>query len=179
MLLRSTANPVLRRFSTSTVSHKQPGKGLQSLLEKTPDDVVLTFAKRTPMCKAHKGSFKDTTSDALLYATLKGVKERLGFDVNEIQDIAVGTCLSPAPVYEARAAALAAGYPQEIPVQTINRLCSSGLMAIRFLSDSISRGDIDVGLAVGYESMTKNPRPTPIYGSEEIKQHQIAKDCAE
>lgn len=156
-----------RHFSSSRRANAVPS----ALLEKNADDVVLTLAVRTPMCKAHKGAFKDTTSDALLYKTLKGVKERCGFDVKEIQDIAVGkcrfcdrprefnvsagTCHPPSPVYEARAAALASGYPQETPVQAINRLCSSGLMAIRSVSDSIARGDIDVGLAVGYESMTK------------------------
>lgn len=152
---------------------------VNQLLKKTPDDVVLTFAMRTPMCKAKKGAFKDTTSDALLLKTLSAVRGRLGFDANEIQDIVVGTCHPPSPVYEARAAALTAGYPQEIPVQAINRLCSSGLMAIRSVSDSISRGDIDVGLAVGYESMSKNPRPTPTFGSEDIQKHKIARDCAE
>ncbi|KAG9009732.1 hypothetical protein FRB90_008177 [Tulasnella sp. 427] len=149
------------------------------LLEKTPDDVVLTLAMRTPMCKAKKGALKDTTSDALLYKTLDAVRGRLGFDVKEIQDIVVGTCHPPSPVYEARAAALTAGYPQEIPVQAINRLCSSGLMAIRSVSDSVARGDIDVGLAIGYESMSKNPRPTPTFGSEDIRSHKVAKDCAE
>ncbi|KAG8953510.1 hypothetical protein FRC04_002352 [Tulasnella sp. 424] len=152
---------------------------VDKLLKKTPDDVVLTFAMRTPMCKAKKGAFKDTTSDVLLLKTLSAVRSRLGFDVNEIQDIAVGTCHPPSPVYEARAAALAAGYPQEIPVQAINRLCSSGLMAIRSVSDSISRGDIDVGLAVGYESMSKNPRPTPTFVSKSIRKHKIAMHCAE
>jgi len=82
-------------------------------------------------------------------------------------------------VYEARAAALTAGFHQHTPVQVINRLCSSGLMAIRSISDSITRGDIDIGLAVGYESMTKNPRPTPTFGSQEIRDHQVAHDCAE
>ncbi|KAG8926279.1 hypothetical protein FRC01_009059 [Tulasnella sp. 417] len=52
-------------------------------------------------------------------------------------------------------------------------------MAIRSVSDSISRGDIDVGLAVGYESMSKNPRPTPTFGSEDIQNHKVARDCAE
>lgn len=77
-----------------------------------------------------------------------------GYDTDAIFCV-VGTCHPPSPVYEARAAALAAGFPQETPVQAINRLCSSGLMAIRSISDSIARGDIDIGLAVGYESMTK------------------------
>ncbi|QRV78730.1 peroxisomal 3-ketoacyl-CoA thiolase [Ceratobasidium sp. AG-Ba] len=74
---------------------------------------------------------------------------------------------------------MAAGFPQHVPVQAINRLCSSGLMAIRSISDSISKGDIDIGLAVGVESMTHNPRPTPKFDSDEIKANRAALDCAE
>ncbi|KAG8967731.1 hypothetical protein FRC03_009424 [Tulasnella sp. 419] len=131
------------------------------------------------MCKAKKGAFKDMSSDALLYGMLKAVVGRLQMDPALVEDIAVGTCHPPSPAYEARAAALAAGFPSHVPVQTMNRLCSSGLMAIRSISDSISKGDIDIGLAVGYESMSANPRPTPKFGSEEIIQNQDARECAE
>lgn len=69
-------------------------------------------------------------------------------------DTLLGTCHAPSPCYEVRAAALAAGFPEETPVEAVNRLCGSGLMAIRHVSDSIRAGDIDVGVAVGYESMS-------------------------
>ncbi|KAG8706873.1 hypothetical protein FRC09_002159 [Ceratobasidium sp. 395] len=151
----------------------------QSLFTKSPDDVVLTLALRTPLCKAKKGGLKDTPSDVLLVGMLKAVKERCGIDPGLIEDIAVGTCHPPSPCYESRASAMAAGFPQHVPVQAINRLCSSGLMALRSVSDSISKGDIDIGLAVGVESMTHNPRPTPKFNSDEIKANQAALDCAE
>ena len=73
--------------------------------------------------------------------------------------------------YEARAAALAAGIPISTPVQVINRyaaplyllkwvtnvmcrFCSSGLMAVTTIANQIRVGQIDVGLAVGIESMS-------------------------
>lgn len=139
-----------RHFSTSRAARAVP----KHLLEKKPDDVVLTWVKRTALTKAKKGGFKDTPSDVLLLEMLKGAKAAAGFDTNLIEDIAVGTCHPPSPVYEARAAAIAAGFAEHTPVQAINRLCGSGLMAIRSISDSIARGDIDIGLAVGVESMT-------------------------
>jgi acetyl-CoA acyltransferase 1 len=71
-----------------------------------------------------------------------------------VGDIIAGTCHPPSPCYEVRAASLAAGFPASTPAQSINRLCSSGLMAIRHISDSIARKDLEVGLAVGYESMS-------------------------
>ena len=71
-------------------------------------------------------------------------------------------------------------------------------MAIRSISDSISRGDINIGIAAGYESMSSqqvsfysscgwwllilipcSPRPTPVFHSPEILEHQAARDSAE
>lgn len=153
------------------------------------------------MCKAKKGGLKDTSSDALLYGMLRAVQERSGVDPALVEDITVGVCHTPSPTYEARAAALAAGFPQHVPVQAVNRLCSSGLMAVRSISDSIARGDIQVGLAVGYESMTSqyvaflfpiqhllysrcscssnSPRPTPAFGHPDVQANQLSQDCAQ
>ncbi|CAE6378300.1 unnamed protein product [Rhizoctonia solani] len=175
-LARTGASPKLaHRSFSATVRTLEP----KSLFTKNPDDVVLTLALRTPMCKAKKGGLKDTPSDVLLVGMLKAVRERSGIDPALVEDIAVGACHPPSPAYEARASAIAAGFPKHVPVQAINRLCSSGLMALRSISDSITKGDIDVGLAVGVESMTHNPRPTPKFNSEEIKANQAATDCAE
>ena len=66
----------------------------------------------------------------------------------------MGTVLPKGSVYEARTAALAAGIPDSVPVQTINRFCSSGLMAVTTISNQIRVGQIEVGLAIGVESMT-------------------------
>jgi acetyl-CoA acyltransferase 1 len=115
---------------------------------------VITWVKRTALTKAKKGGFKDTPSDALLTSMLQSAKEQAGFDTDLVEDIVVGTCHPPSPCYESRAAALAAGFAEHTPVQAVNRLCGSGLMAIRAISDSVARGDIEIGLAVGVESMT-------------------------
>lgn len=77
-----------------------------------------------------------------------------GVDRKQVGDIIAGTCHPPSPCYEIRAAALAAGFPEETSSESVNRLCSSGLMAIRHISDSVARGDLDIGVAVGYESMS-------------------------
>lgn len=65
-----------------------------------------------------------------------------------------GTCHPPSPLYVSRAAALAAGIPHEVPISTVNRLCSSGLMAIRNIAHTIQSGETSLGLAVGVENMT-------------------------
>ena len=71
-----------------------------------------------------------------------------------IQDICVGNVLSPRSLYEARSSALAAGIPETTPVQVVNRFCSSGLMAVTVISNAIRAGQIEIGLAVGSESMS-------------------------
>lgn len=99
---------------------------------------------------------------------------------------------------EARQAALAAGFPETVPVQVINRFCSSGLMAVTDISNKIRVGQIDIGLAIGAESMThkcavpftefcassnKSIRAcSPDSGgpppSAEIQAHPVARDCS-
>lgn len=58
-------------------------------------------------------------------------------------------------MYHARGAALAAGFPESVPVQCINRFCSSGLMAVTAIANQIRSGQIEVGLAIGVESMSE------------------------
>lgn len=110
-----------------------------------------------------------------------------------------GTCHPPSPLYLSRAAALAAGIPDSVPVSTVNRLCSSGLMAIRSIAHSIRAGEISLGLAVGVESMSvksvlvafscslilrrflylsrlHSPRPTPVV-VDAVGANPQAHDC--
>lgn len=70
-----------------------------------------------------------------------------------------GTCHPPSPLYVSRAAALAAGIPYSVPISTVNRLCSSGLMAIRNIAHSIRAGEGSLGVAVGVESMSLKSVP--------------------
>lgn len=75
-------------------------------------------------------------------------------DPEVIEDICVGTVLAKGPTYEARTAALSAGIPECVPIQTLSRFCSSGLMAVTTVANEIRGGQINVGLAVGVESMS-------------------------
>lgn len=139
--------------------------------------VVITCAKRTPLCKARKGGFKDMSSSDLLVATLKAAKESIGVDPKLVGDICIGTVLTPGAPYAGRAAALTAGFPETTPVEIINRFCSSGLMAVGTIANQIRNGEIEIGLAVGFEDMTNNPDEGAVGLTEETKQHPVAKDC--
>lgn len=76
-------------------------------------------------------------------------------DPATVGDICVGTVLCPDSLYHARAAAITAGFPVTVPIQTINRFCSSGLMAVTTIANQIRSGQIEIGLAVGVESMSE------------------------
>lgn len=70
------------------------GSGVSKVSSKSPDDVVVTAAYRTALCKAKKGQFKDTTSDELLLSLFKATRETMGIDPALIQDICLGTVLT-------------------------------------------------------------------------------------
>ncbi|PBL01034.1 3-ketoacyl-CoA thiolase [Armillaria gallica] len=166
---------MLSRIASRAASTHAP-RGLSAILQKNPDDVVITFAKRTPVGRARKGQLKDVSVDEMLHALFKASLQETKIDPAKIDDICVGTCHPPSPLYASRAAALAAGIPSHVPISTVNRLCSSGLMAIRNVAHSIKAGETTLGLAAGVESMSLNPRPTPEV-SASVAENPEAHDC--
>ncbi|KAF8598163.1 thiolase [Ceratobasidium sp. AG-I] len=169
----------MERIKQLTSHFSSSPKGLATLSKKSPDDVVITMAVRSALTKAKKGGFKDTRSDELLTGMFKAAINKMVIDPVLIQDVCVGTVLPKGAPYEARAAALAAGIPQTTPVQVINRFCSSGLMAVTAIANQIRVGQIDIGLAVGVESMTANPDGGSPELSEDVMSHTTAKDCVQ
>ncbi len=114
---------------------------------------------RTAGCRANKGKFKDMRPDDLAAAALSGLVERTGIDALEIDDILLG-CAFPEGeqgMNVARIAALRAGIPYQVPAQTINRFCSSGLQSIALAAERIMAGFADCVVAGGVESMTTVP----------------------
>ncbi|KAH6917347.1 3-ketoacyl-CoA thiolase [Coprinopsis sp. MPI-PUGE-AT-0042] len=166
-----SSTKLFRRAASSRVP-----RGLKDILEKRPDDVVITYAKRTAIGRAWKGQFKDVPVDELLNALFKATLAESKLDPSKIDDICVGTCHPPSPLYVSRAAALAAGIPAEVPISTVNRLCSSGLMSIRNIAHHIQAGEVRIGIAAAAESMSLNPRPTPDV-VDHISAHSLANDC--
>jgi len=152
-------------------------KGLYGLQRQSPEDVVITMAIRSPLCKAKKGGFKDTRTDELMLEMFKQSIIHGKIAPHLVEDICVGTVLTPDSVYHARGAALAAGYPETVPCQTINRFCSSGLMAVTTIANQIRGGQIEIGLALGVESMSDNPDEGGPKQSGEIANNYPAKDC--
>ncbi|KAJ7513901.1 hypothetical protein O6H91_23G019000 [Diphasiastrum complanatum] len=143
------------------------------------DDVVVVAAFRTPICKAKRGGFKDTYPDDLLAPVLKAVIEATGVKPEEIGDIVVGSVLGPGAqrANECRMAAFFAGFPETVPIRTVNRQCSSGLQAIADVVASIKAGYYDIGIGAGLESMSSNPMAWDGSVNPKTQANQRAQDC--
>ncbi|OIW32672.1 thiolase [Coniochaeta ligniaria NRRL 30616] len=138
----------------SILKHLSPGNAVSQITQKNPDDIVITLAVRTPLAKAHKGGFKDTSLEYMVMALLKEVRERSNLDPALVEDICLGNVSDGKAAYKLRAAALAAGYPDTTGASSLNRFCSSGLKATADIAHQILAGSIDVGIAIGAEQMT-------------------------
>ncbi|KAL5794848.1 hypothetical protein ACOSP7_003442 [Xanthoceras sorbifolium] len=120
------------------------------------DDVVIVAAYRTAICKAKRGGFKNTKADDLLAHVLKALIEKTKLNPSEVGDIVVGTVLAPGSLraMECRVASFYAGFPETVPIRTVNRQCSSGLQAVADVATAIKAGLYDVGIGAGLECMT-------------------------
>jgi len=114
---------------------------------------------RTPGCRANKGKLKDTRPDDLAALAIKGLVERTGIDPANVDDVYLGCAFPEAEqgMNVGRVAMLKAGLPVEVPGQTINRFCSSGLQTIATAAERIMAGFDDCIIAGGVESMSHVP----------------------
>uniref|UniRef100_A0A8C0XEX3 3-ketoacyl-CoA thiolase, peroxisomal n=1 Tax=Castor canadensis TaxID=51338 RepID=A0A8C0XEX3_CASCN len=116
-------------------------------------DVVVVHGRRTAICKAGRGGFKDTTPDELLSAVLTAVLQDVKLRPEQLGDISVGNVLQPgAGAIMARIAQFLSGIPETVPLSTVNRQCSSGLQAVANIAGGIRNGSYDIGMACGITS---------------------------
>src|SRR5207302_1335615 len=125
---------------------------------------VIVATARTPMGR-YGGQLKDVRPDDLAAAALREVCERAHVKPAEVEDVILG-CANQAGEDNrnvARMALLLAGFPVEVPGQTVNRLCGSGMQATIAAAREIQAGAADVIVAGGVGSMTRAPwaRPKP------------------
>ncbi|CAK3882395.1 3-ketoacyl- thiolase, peroxisomal [Lecanosticta acicola] len=163
----------------SQVQGQMKPSGRPSLLEKHPDDVVVTCALRTAITRGGKGGFKDTAGADLLNGAFVNLIQRSGIDPSLVEDISVGCVLAPGGgATEFRAAALAAGFPESTAVKSLNRQCSSGLQACAEIANAIKTGMIDIGIGAGVESMSTQYGPGAVTEfSELLENHKSAAEC--
>lgn len=144
--------------------------------QKNPDDIVITLAVRTPLAKAVKGGFKDTGLDYIIYVLLKETLAKSNIDPALIEDVCLGNVNNGKAPYILRAASLAAGIPDTAGASSVNRFCSSGLKAVQDIANQIRLGAIDIGIAIGAESMSSGAEPMEPFHEDILKNQQSA-DC--
>jgi len=147
---------------------------------KSPDDIVVVAAVRTAVGRAKKGHFKDTHPTELLVAVLKGVMAKApGVKHTDIADIVVGNVLAPGGfATQARMAQFLAGFPESVPIATVNRQCSSGLQAFVNVAANIRAGNYDMAIAAGVESMSLSDMMASVGEiNEKVFENPLAAQC--
>src|SRR5918994_4197220 len=118
---------------------------------------VILSACRTPI-GSFGGVFKDLTAANLGAIAIREAIARGGLDPKDVGDVIMGCVLQAgAGMNVARQAALDAGVPVEVPAETINRVCGSGMSAVVHAVEAVQAGYIDLMVAGGTESMSNAP----------------------
>jgi len=123
-------------------------------------DPVIVAAARTAIGKAKRGTLKSTRPETLAAAVIKELLKRAqDLDPHELDDLIIG-CAFPEGeqgMNVARQIGFRAGLPEEVPAETINRFCSSGVQSMAHAAQAISAGYIDAAIAGGVEVMSMVP----------------------
>src|SRR5437667_1700322 len=121
-------------------------------------EALIISAVRTPVGRAG-GALADVRPDDLAAIATRGCIDRVGFEPARLDDVILG-CTNQAGEDNrnvARMAALLAGFPVEVPGQTVNRLCGAVLQAVMMATQAIKAGEGDAFIAGGVQSMTRAP----------------------
>ena len=119
-------------------------------------EAVIVSTARTPIGVAFKGALNNIKSPTLMGHAIQHAVERAGVDPGSIEDVVIGSVLTAgtAGMNVARLSALAAGLPNTVAGQTIDRQCSSGLMAIATAAKQIIVDGQNVAVAGGQENIS-------------------------
>jgi len=124
------------------------------------NEPVIVAAARTAVGKAKRGTLATTRPEELMNAVIQELLRRAEpLKPEQVEDLIIG-CAFPEGeqgMNFARLIGLRAGLPAEVPAETINRFCSSGLQSIVHANYAILAGEINVAIAGGVESMSMVP----------------------
>lgn len=121
-------------------------------------EVVIVEGVRTAIGR-RKGALAEYRADELAAVVLDELVNRAGVDKADIDDVILGcvTQIGEQSANIARTAALIADFPIHVPGVTIDRQCGSSQQAVHFAAQAIASGDMDIVIAGGVESMTREP----------------------
>jgi acetyl-CoA C-acetyltransferase len=119
-------------------------------------EAVIVSTARTPIGKAYRGAFNNTQGQELIGHALAQAVKRAGVAAAEVEDIVVGCAMQQGSTggNVARQGLLRAGFPVTVSGMTIDRQCSSGLMAIATAAKQIVHDGMQITIGGGVESIS-------------------------
>ena len=117
---------------------------------------VIVSTARTPIGRAYRGAFNNLPSPTLASHSIKAAVERAGIEGGEVDDVLMGCALQQGHQAGniARTSLLRAGLPVSVSGMSIDRQCSSGLMAIATAAKQIITDNMDITIGAGVESIS-------------------------
>ncbi len=121
-------------------------------------EAVIVSTARTPIGKAYRGAFNNTTAQTLGGHAIKHAAERARVDFEEIEDVVMGSALQQGTAFQnvARQSALRAGFPIGVSGMSVDRQCASGMMAIATAAKQVVVDNMTVAIGGGVESISMN-----------------------
>ncbi len=119
-------------------------------------EAVIVSTARTPIGRAYRGAYNDTQGQELAGHVVAEAVRRAGVDPAEVEDVVLGAALQQGSTgfNVARQAAIRAGLPVSVAAMTIDRQCSSGLMAIATAAKEIVHDGMAIAVGGGLESVS-------------------------
>ncbi|MDH3732013.1 MAG: acetyl-CoA C-acyltransferase [Gemmatimonadota bacterium] len=119
-------------------------------------EAVIVSTARTPIGKAYRGAFNNTEGPTLAAHAITHALGRADVEAPEVEDVIMGCAIPQGSTgYNVgRTSALAAGLPVDVPGMTIDRQCSSGMMAIGAAAKQVVVDGMDTVVAGGLESVS-------------------------
>ena len=119
---------------------------------------AIVSTARTPIGKAYRGAYNDTTAPALAAHAISNAIERAKIDAAEVEDVVIGSALQmgTGTPNVARLSLLRAGVANSVPGMSLDRQCASGMMAIATAAKQVVSDNMQVAIGGGVESISTN-----------------------
>ena len=119
-------------------------------------EAVIVSTARTPIGKAYRGAFNDTNAPTLGGHVINHAVQRAGIEPGEVDDVIMGCAMQQGSSGQniGRTAAIAAGLPNKVSGMSIDRQCSSGMMAIATAAKQIIHDQMPIVVGAGLESIS-------------------------
>ncbi len=117
---------------------------------------VIVSTARTPIGKAYRGAFNNTTPQELAAHAISNAVERAGIEGDTVEDVIMGAALQQGHTCTniARQAAIRAGLPATVAGMSLDRQCASGMMAIAAAAKQVVSDNQDIVVGGGVESVS-------------------------